>query len=90
MLAAIPQALAQPGILLSELLQSCQDTMLCYSGLAITKRAECCSATCSVLHASGAALLSSGLIADIIGGVGHLLTSMQVRIPPTAQHPHQQ
>ena len=42
------------------------------------KRAGCCSATCSVLHTSGAALLSSGLIADVIGGVGHLLTSMQV------------
>ena len=60
--------------------------MLCCSGLAITKRAECCSATCSVLHTSGGRLLSSGLIADVIGGVGHLLTSMQVHIPPTAQH----
>ena len=33
---------------------------------------------CTVLHSVGGALLQSGLIADVIAGAGHLLTSLQV------------
>lgn len=48
------------------------------AGLGSVKRRECCSAACTVLHLSGSALLQSGRIGDVIAGMGHLLTSLQV------------